>query len=569
MNFPESRRARAPGGVFVSLFSTHFQQAGRAFHPERVAISISFLILGGSHVSATVQTNFTCEGNPLFRNQWTADPAPLVVGDALYVYAGRDDAHGGQMFHMPDWVCYSTKDLKTWTSHGSFMKPTDFKWAVADAWAAQVVEKDGKFYFYTTVQHDNTKGGKAIGVAVSDCPTGPFVDARGSALVTEDMTPTPNFWDDIDPTVLIDDKGDAWMAWGNPNCFLAKLKPNMTDLDGPIRKIHVPNYTEGPWLDQRNGLYYLFYPSFAHQGQGEKICYATAKNITGPWTYHGVLTGEAEGSYTIHPGIAEFNGESLFFYHNATLALNGEGGALGRRAVCAEYLFYNPDGTIQPITQTKEGISVPPKRPEVKSAPVASKPAVSDSGVTVKQDIGADPETWPGKPVLTTVGNPYRKAIPALGFNHAGGRSNLGQTFKLERDLKLQGIALYAGDGMGATEQEPVTLAIHDLGTSDAVSDTYTAAGNLLDNGKGLKIAYQPQARGLLRFSFSDTNQPTLKAGHVYAFELQGKPGSLPLFWRSSGEDVFDGGAAYGDRKRIVDGEKSRDFAMALYGILK
>jgi hypothetical protein len=93
--------------------------------------------------------------------------------------------------------------------------------------------------------------GKAIGVAVSDSPTGPFVDARGSALVTDAATPSPNAWDDIDPTVFIDDEGTAWMAWGNPNCYLAKLKPNMIEIDGSIQKIDLPDYTEGPWLYKR------------------------------------------------------------------------------------------------------------------------------------------------------------------------------------------------------------------------------------------------------------------------------------------------------------------------------
>jgi beta-xylosidase len=136
------------------------------------------------------------------------------------------------------------------------------------AWAAQVVEKGGKFYFYATVQHDGSHNGKAIGVAVSDSPTGPFVDARGSALVT---TPSPNGWDDIDPTVFIDDDGTAWLAWGNPNCYLAKLKPNMTEFDGPIQKTYVPNYAEGPWLHKRGDIYYLAYAAFAHQGVTDRV----------------------------------------------------------------------------------------------------------------------------------------------------------------------------------------------------------------------------------------------------------------------------------------------------------
>lgn len=296
----------------------------------------------------TVTLHSHAETNPIINNVFTADPAPMVYNDTVYLYAGHDEAKGREMFTMWDWLCFSSKDMKTWTAHGPIMRVTDFKWATRDAWASQTVPRNGKFYFYAAVQHNNTHGGKAIGVAVSDSPTGPFVNARGTALVTDDMTRSPNAWDDIDPTVLIDDDGTAWLSWSNPNCYLAKLKPNMIELDGPIQKIHVPNYTEGPWLHKRKGLYYLTYAAFAHQGMSEKICYATAANITRPWTYRGILTDQAKNSYTIHPGIVEFHGQSYLFYHNATLTLmNGETGELGRRSVCVEYMYYNPDGTIQ------------------------------------------------------------------------------------------------------------------------------------------------------------------------------------------------------------------------------
>lgn len=497
---------------------------------------------------------------------FTADPAPLVVGDTLYVYVGHDEAKDGEMFNMKEWLCYSTEDLKQWTAHGPIMKPTDFKWAVSDAWAAQVVEKGGKFFFYTTVTHDRSHPGKAIGVAVSDSPTGPFKDARGSALVTEQDTPGPYGWDDIDPTVLIDSDGTPWMAWGNPNCHLAKLKPNMIEIDGAIQRIHVPNYTEGPWLDRRNDRYYLFYPAFAHQGMGEQICYATAKQITGPWTYHGILTGFAKGSYTIHPGIVDFKGQTLFFYHNATLTLNGQGGALGRRSVCAEYLFYNPDGTIQPIRQTQEGLSVPPKRDDGKSSGIVSKPVVADPQVKVTQNLAPDPIAWPGTPALKTLENPYHEATKAVSFNSDGRPSSIGQTFKMESDLHLARIVLYAGDGHGASTGEPVTLALFDLGDGEAAPDSYPAQDNLLGKGHGAKIAYKPQARGLLQIDFSRAQRVTLEKGHVYAFELQGKPGSAPMFWRRSTKEIYPDGSAYANRKRIKERDGSCDFAITLYG---
>ncbi|HOQ05311.1 MAG TPA: glycoside hydrolase family 127 protein [Anaerohalosphaeraceae bacterium] len=308
-------------------------------------------------------STFQIQGNPIFRDAFTADPAPLADGDTLYVYVGHDEAKDGELFNMTGWLCYSTKDMKNWAAHGTVLKPTDFQWAVGDAWASQVIKKDGKYYFFATVQHGPPHVGKAVGVAVSDSPTGPFKDARGSALVYDKMTPNSKVpWEDIDPTVLIDDDGTPWLCWGNGDCYLVKLKPNLIELDGEIQKIDLPYYTEGPWLHKRGNLYYLTYAAFAHQGTAEKICYATAPAVTGPWTYQGILTGFAKNSYTIHPGIVEFKGQWYFFYHNATLTLNGLGPATGRRSVCVEYLYYNPDGTIQPITQTEEGISVPPKK---------------------------------------------------------------------------------------------------------------------------------------------------------------------------------------------------------------
>lgn len=298
--------------------------------------------------------------NPIVRDVFTADPAPLVVGDTVYLYTGRDNAKGKEMFTMPEWLCFSSKDMKTWQPHGPVLKPDDFTWGEENsAWAAQVAPKDGKFYYFVTVKGKAEAPGNNIGVAVADSPTGPFKDAIGKPLVRDDMTKGKRPWGDIDPTVWIEDDGTPWMSWGNGNCYLAKLKPNMIELDGAIQEIDVPHYVEGPWLYKRGKLYYLVYAAMVPPQGWEQIAYATAESVTGPWTYRGLVTGSAKNSFTIHPGIVDFKGRSYFFYHNAALTINGEQGALGRRAVCVEYLEYNPDGTIKPITQTEEGVGVP------------------------------------------------------------------------------------------------------------------------------------------------------------------------------------------------------------------
>ncbi|QDX28161.1 family 43 glycosylhydrolase [Sphingomonas suaedae] len=302
--------------------------------------------------------------NPIVRDRFTADPAPLVIGDRLYLYVGHDEAGPGEMFNMRDWRVYSTTDMKTWTDHGAIMHVHDFKWAKKDAWAAQAIAKHGKYWFYAAVEHDDTHPGKAIGVAVSDSPTGPFVDAKGSALITNGMTPKGDHsWEDIDPTVFTDDDGTTWIAWGNRQAYIARLKPNMIEIDGDITEITPPHFEEGPWLHKRGDLYYLTYASLDRSThENERVSYATAPSIRGPWTYRGELTGSARNSFTIHPGIAQFRSNWYLFLHHAGLRIGDREGALGRRAVTVEYLRYNPDGTMKPVVQTDAGVSVPPPR---------------------------------------------------------------------------------------------------------------------------------------------------------------------------------------------------------------
>ncbi|QKJ62196.1 glycoside hydrolase family 43 protein [Flavobacterium sp. M31R6] len=293
----------------------------------------------------------TLINNPIIKDKYTGDPAALVYKDKVYLYAGHDEAPNDFNFYkMNEWLVYSTSDMVHWQEHPVPLKVTDFAWAKADAWAAQVIERNGKFYWYVTIEH-GTINGKAIGVAVSDSPTGPFKDALGKALITNDMTTQTNIsWDDIDPTVMIDDDGQAYIFWGNTVCHYAKLKANMTELDGPIQTISLPNYTEAPWIHKHNNWYYL---SYAYQFP-EKIAYAMSKSINGPWEYKGILNEIAGNSNTNHQAIIDFKGKSYFIYHNGSIEPNG--GSF-RRSVCVDRLFYNKDGSMKRIIMTTEGIT--------------------------------------------------------------------------------------------------------------------------------------------------------------------------------------------------------------------
>ena len=311
--------------------------------------------------------------NPIIQTQLTADPAPMVDGDTLYVYTGHDE-DGADFFWMNEWRVYSTTDMVNWTDHGSPLDLSSFSWADDRAWAAQTVKRNGKYYWYICA-HSKLSGGIAIGVAVSDSPTGPFKDALGKPLFDNGR------WDNIDPTVWIDDDGQAYLYWGNPHLYYAKLNDDMISLKGGVNpkeaiddkqqvgRIHMTvegfgapdvenrdstvkykdNYTEGPWFMKRGKNYYMLY---AAGGVPEHIAYSMSKKPLGPWKYQGnIMPLEDTGSFTNHCGVVDFKGKSYFFYHTGKL-----GGGFGR-SVAVEEFKYNADGTFPIIHHTQEGVS--------------------------------------------------------------------------------------------------------------------------------------------------------------------------------------------------------------------
>ena len=291
--------------------------------------------------------------NPVITEKFTADPAALVHNDSVYLYTGHDEAPNDYHFYkMNDWLVFSSADMVNWKEHPVPLKVSDFKWAKADAWAAQVIERDGKFYWYVSVEHNEEHPGKAIGVAVADSPVGPFKDALGKALVTNDMTTgyTDITWDDIDPTVWINEDGQAYLYWGNTVCYWAKLKNNMIELDGEIHAItDLPNFTEAPWIHKKGDWYYMTYA----YGFPEKTAYAMSKSVEGPWKYKGILNEIAGNSNTNHQAIIEFKGTPYFIYHTGGIHPNG--GSF-RRSVSIDRLYYNPDGSLKKVQMTSEGI---------------------------------------------------------------------------------------------------------------------------------------------------------------------------------------------------------------------
>jgi arabinoxylan arabinofuranohydrolase len=291
--------------------------------------------------------------NPIVQTVYTADPAPLVYNGRLYLYTTHDeDVTVNNFFTMNDWRVYSTTDVVNWVDHGSPLSYRDFTWARGDAWAGQCIYRNGKFYFYVPVVQNS--GQTAIGVATSTSPTGPFTDALGRPLAAGGGY--------IDPSVFIEEDGQAYLYWGNPDLYYVKLNEDMISYQGsPVRvslttagfgtrkdTTRATAYEEGPWFYKRGSLYYIVYPA---NGIPEDIWYTTSSSPTGPWTYRGVIMRASGASFTNHPGVIDYGGNSYLFYHNG--ALPGGGGY--KRSVAVERFTYGADGTIPTITMTTGG----------------------------------------------------------------------------------------------------------------------------------------------------------------------------------------------------------------------
>ena len=535
-------------------------------------------------------------GNPLLTDVFTADPAPLVDGDTVYLYTTHDEAPPRQWLVMNDWLCYSSKDMVNWKAHGPVASKDTFEWGTHDAWAAQTIKKDGKYWLYVTLCGKGQYSGRAIGVAVSDKPEGPFKDAIGKPLVWDSMTPGPVGWDDMDPTVFIDDDGTPWLAWGHTMLYVAKLKPNMIELDGEIRMMRLPNYTEGPWLFKRNGVYYMIYVSHILNGFHEMASYATATSMEGPWTPRGIMCRDTKNSDCIHPGVAEFKGNWYFFYLNGALTLaNGEKGDAQHRSVCLDYMYFNPDGTIQMVEQTDKGTEAPPKTAEQIASAVPKGeikklepfPGISAhshnnyfqpvlrtipemntmSALAKKKEGVIDPAVY-------TMDIPFRDCTARSGFYENGGCETLGQTFVVPYDMALNEFLIYVGDGEITREQpqHAIKVALYDITGTDPNADTYAVGENLIpsDNGQSPYFVYTPQGPGVVSISFLGKGDNLksgiiLKKDHTYVFELQAPRRTFPISWFRSEKDLYPQGAAYRNRRKITNRQRtSGDFALAV-----
>ncbi|GIJ20681.1 hypothetical protein Vlu01_13050 [Micromonospora lutea] len=346
-----ARQSRARGAT-PRARTTRWRMLPRPARRGRTALRRLVAVLAGLACTIALLPGTARADNPIVQHIYTADPAPMLHNGRVYLYTGHDE-DGSTYFTMRDWRVFSSADMVNWTDHGTPMSLATFAWADANAWAGHVIARNGKFYWYVPVRQ-RSNGQMVIGVGVADSPTGPFRDAIGRPLVGNG---------EIDPHAFIDDDGQAYLYWGNPNLWYVRLNSDMISFSGGPTQIPLTTagfgtrtgnasrptlYEEGPWVYKRNGLYYNV---FAAECCSEFIGYSTAPGPTGPWTYRGTVMPRQGSSFTNHPGVIDFAGGSYFFYHNG--ALPGGGGYT--RSVAVEKFTYNSNGTIPTMNMTTTG----------------------------------------------------------------------------------------------------------------------------------------------------------------------------------------------------------------------
>jgi hypothetical protein len=293
--------------------------------------------------------------NPFITNQFSADPSARVFGDKVYVYPSHDilatKGHGRVgWFCMEDYHVFSSPNLTDWKDHGVIVSQDKVPWGNPTGysmWAPDCIVRNGKYYFYFPDAVKDTSFGKgfAIGVAVADQPDGPF---------TVQPDPIKNVHG-IDPNVFIDKDGQAYLYWAQGNIYGAKLKENMLELASEPKVLgDLPSkgLKEGPYLFERNGIYYLTYPHV--ENKTERLEYAISDNPLGPFKVKGVIMDESPECWTNHQSIIEFKNQWYLFYHHDDFSPDFD----KARSIRIDSLFFNNDGTIKKVIPTLRGVGL-------------------------------------------------------------------------------------------------------------------------------------------------------------------------------------------------------------------
>jgi hypothetical protein len=341
-----------PGATVSPIGPTDFSKG-----PVIYTISINGIGSQTYSVSVSVDNNPVLEG-------YYADPEILYSRKTgkYYLYPTSDGFTGWSGTYFKT---FSSNNLVDWKDEGVILNlPTDVSWGTTSAWAPTIVERkvNGQykyFYYFTAAQK--------IGVAVSNNPTGPFVDS-GSALVSS-LPSGVSGGQQIDPDVFADPvSGKYFLYWGNGYMACVELNDDMVSVKTPSVKILTPNSTfrEGTEVAYRKGKYYFFWSDDDTRNENYRVRYATSASPTGPLTIPSnnlVIAKDADkGIYaTGHNCVLQIPGKDEWYivYHrfNRPKGITMGDAAGFNREVCIDKLEFNADGSIKQAQPTLKGIS--------------------------------------------------------------------------------------------------------------------------------------------------------------------------------------------------------------------
>lgn len=299
-----------------------------------------------------------------------ADPEIIYsnLTGKYYIYSTTDGQPGWGGWY---YTAYSSSDLKDWTYEGIVLdlKSDQVSWADGNAWAPAIEEKETKdgyrYYLYFSGNPKNG-GGKQIGVATADSPTGPFTDL-GHPMITESPT---GGGQQIDVDVFTDPvSGKSYLYWGNGYMAGAELNKDMLSIKKKTLKVLTPEggtlqdyaYREAPYVFYRNGLYYFMWSVDDTGSANYHVAYGTAKSPLGPIQVASdpIVTlqnpeleiyGPAHNSVICKPGTDEW----YIIYHRINKHYLDKSLSPGtHREVCIDRLEFNEDGTIKRVKLTK------------------------------------------------------------------------------------------------------------------------------------------------------------------------------------------------------------------------
>ncbi|MDD4968532.1 MAG: family 43 glycosylhydrolase [Paludibacter sp.] len=300
--------------------------------------------------------------NPVLDGYY-ADPEILYSEKTgkFYIYPTSD---GFTNWSGNYFKCFSSDNLVDWTDQGVILQlGKDVKWATRNAWAPCIIEKkiNGQykyFYYFTAAQQ--------IGVAVSDNPTGPFIDL-GKPLI-EKRPEGITRGQVIDQDVFTDPKtGKSYLYWGNGFMTGAELNEDMTSIKQETLTILKPDNTfrEGTYVFYRKGIYYFMWSEDDTRSENYRVRYATSTSPLGTFTISKdnlVIAKDTESAIfgTGHNSVLQIPGKDEWYivYHRFNYPKGiTQGDAAGyNREVCIDKMEFNVDGSIKQVIPTHKGI---------------------------------------------------------------------------------------------------------------------------------------------------------------------------------------------------------------------